>query len=1765
LYSRIKKITAVFTIVAFALSAPSGYAQQAASVTEAVSGISQASNLSSLRSSIAGQASPHISPELNPYLITIPSEAGKIDEIHQGKYDQPLVVHIQDVHANYEAQLNIKEIIGHLVKNHNFSLVQVEGATSKKLDPAVLKPSYLQEANLKLADLLLREGRITGVDAFAIETKEAVEFYGIEERALYEENIRLFRTIYSHQEEVNVFTSSVHKMIDRIGRKALTPALLDFTRKAEEFLTDKIDFLAYLTYLNDTSEANNLMSLRDVKNVVKYPNLVRILKIEEAEESVDWPTLKKEVEKLKFQFAAKFPERGDIEETLSKLDTTEKGVRPRAYFLELTRLGGEAKIDFVMYPQIRKLAEFQIYQDEVDHKLLFEELKSFENYLKGVLFTNEDQKSLLETISYVSLLEEYFRLEMSREKLALYLIDEAEIKPSRIENRLEQLAKTYSVNFYASGNVALLDSYMEELERYYRVVLTRDKIFMEALSDRVEARDPMKTILVTGGFHKDALLEEYRNADYSYVVVSPGVDVTQGSENYVKIMLDDSAGNGSVFAGSFATREPDVRNPGQEIRGIVQSGAGFLLTGDIAGGRQVKASDIKKLLQGNVDQSNESRGSALTINNLSVSPYRTEVDGEFVTRTGEKGPFKGWSNNDSARQFEMVATVTQTASKREVESHSMTYMPENEDEIDGLRNSEINASQLVLLGTLAPAPKSELRFGPTDQSTAQSFAGLPQRAELRNGLGAAIYHRMMVEQRTKEAKKLFDFLDEQLHEDYRNLNGSSQTNRLSLGKTLANKLTIPLNTFFLPEGVVFDVQEPPHGVVSARSVPESTEGEAELVFAGVTIATIISDGLSISSTDQLYAVVEYVHAELRDGEDTLMENARKPTQRALEAINNLRNITLQESSFRELAFNETEGSSFLLNSILEGNEEGIDVSAFYSLVSAKTRIDDFTSDYFSDIRELSGIIDGADFTSELSARTLGLVEERAGLIQGTGREFITNLFTARAALIEAAYIQSRAELRTQEVGQEVIGKSEEALSLLRQLAENYSFNDQNLPTSLQNVALDLAQVEVLIDDGQFTQVYTILSRLVKQVNAATVNRLDFGEINIASLLSKRPIPIVILEVSRTVETQLQIVHEGDGMEGYEFLESVAAIRTRIQTAVTILHSELRTVFAIALQNSNVAKIQSGKVNTFFTSLAAVEKEINSLLNVNATFSQVDRVETHFKSLMTDFLTNSDLAIQVLDAELERFPGRSPAVPEMPRNLNVEVGALFVLIDGLRYAAAELNQAPDIAPSFAAPHLSTRVRDIVLQKIVAPINSEANNTNENLQNQDAAEQLLTVASLILQDAIPQNDVANLLTHFATIEKLLLEGSARSALGITDSVLEGINEIRQELGVSQKSELRLDFGTSLNPKVEQLLKTFGDVQLPLNKLTQPTNANPLNESPRISPELEIPAADVKDTVLFDGDILLPQDLSAIRATPEAISSFVTLSRSAALSAAEQARRGEAVNPFELVSITGADLVINSSVSEVLVTSVSDEATVGIVKALFLDSYPASQAVTVLPINTDDTDTAEAELLSIASSLGGHPDTLAIVYGVNINEVAASVLGRDELRTNPALGRLVLVDGYRGIAFTTFEEVMKQLNSDIVDRRGSTFLNARLAKLPHLARTSPTELLNEFVSVVIPHHASQLSTAIGDRYPGVIRILKRDPRDLIASGVERVRAYSSFQVFSSVALRKLGVDALIRQLPGVFEQMQHHQFQISLSASVSALLTHLQQVYRALAQSA
>src|SRR3989338_5442834 len=209
-----------------------------------------ATNITSAQPSIGIQITGPERVSLAPEFanLEIPEELGTVREIIPARSAQrksPVILHIQDAHGSYEAQIHIKKIISHLVKKYGFSLILVEGA-AQALKPDLFRFFKERSLNLKIADLLAQDGELTGAELYLLEASDQIKGIGVEDPESYADNLKTFRDLIGNQKEVQQFVKALRTRIEMLGSRKLDKELRDFLRSWQAWREEKTDLLGFL-------------------------------------------------------------------------------------------------------------------------------------------------------------------------------------------------------------------------------------------------------------------------------------------------------------------------------------------------------------------------------------------------------------------------------------------------------------------------------------------------------------------------------------------------------------------------------------------------------------------------------------------------------------------------------------------------------------------------------------------------------------------------------------------------------------------------------------------------------------------------------------------------------------------------------------------------------------------------------------------------------------------------------------------------------------------------------------------------------------------------------------------------------------------------------------------------------------------------------------------------------------------------------------------------------------------------------------------------------------------------------------------------------------------------------------------------------------------------------------------------------------------------------------------------------------------------------
>ncbi|MFA5390813.1 MAG: hypothetical protein WC331_05235 [Candidatus Omnitrophota bacterium] len=526
------------------------------------------------------------SRELPAYLsIDVPVELGTVDALYEAPAgaNPQFVLHIQNAHANYQAQMKIKQLLQYMNKKYGFKTIFVEGA-SEKLDADYLRLFPDQERNLKLCDELAKQGELTGVELFLMEqgtesevwsseygvkpaekksasgdtpyglqqTSNKVEALGIEEAALYKANYDALKKVFGAATDVNRFFKGFDAKLDRVASKTFTPETRALIADWKRFEQGRRDFMPFVKDLAKKSKKIMNVDLESLFAQVGWPQISRLLVIQQMEKNMDKT---KGVEE-QFALLKDLRTKGVSKELLATLENFTEGsiavgkstyeVSPREVLERLSSEAGPKGFKFSDYPAFSLYAGYVTLRSELDPKVLFEEIEYLFTQMLDTLAKEPQQKALLVLYRDGELLRKLLHLELNRAQWHQAVEAKERIAVPSLVSRLKDAV-------IASGDAVVrkdqqvmpkvFSGKMDELFtaglEFYDYAHKREAVFYKEMQTAMAERKITKAILITGGFHTDGMSDLFRENAISYGIVTPRLSEKSDEKFYRATMLQD--------------------------------------------------------------------------------------------------------------------------------------------------------------------------------------------------------------------------------------------------------------------------------------------------------------------------------------------------------------------------------------------------------------------------------------------------------------------------------------------------------------------------------------------------------------------------------------------------------------------------------------------------------------------------------------------------------------------------------------------------------------------------------------------------------------------------------------------------------------------------------------------------------------------------------------------------------------------------------------------------------------------------------------------------------------------------------------------------------------------------------------------------------------------------------------------------------------------------------------------------------------------------
>lgn len=173
----------------------------------------------------------------------------------------PLILHIQDVHMNQDAQRNISKTVASLLGSSKIDLIALEGATEDiPLQRFADFPN--RKAVEMTADYLLRENKISGpIHAALTHHGPLPRVLGIDDPFHYQANIKAFQDAAPQQEFMRDRLRSLQSTLDLQKETLYSPELLALDKQNKTYQNGKSSLGDYVQTLVKTAHSRSTPSI----------------------------------------------------------------------------------------------------------------------------------------------------------------------------------------------------------------------------------------------------------------------------------------------------------------------------------------------------------------------------------------------------------------------------------------------------------------------------------------------------------------------------------------------------------------------------------------------------------------------------------------------------------------------------------------------------------------------------------------------------------------------------------------------------------------------------------------------------------------------------------------------------------------------------------------------------------------------------------------------------------------------------------------------------------------------------------------------------------------------------------------------------------------------------------------------------------------------------------------------------------------------------------------------------------------------------------------------------------------------------------------------------------------------------------------------------------------------------------------------------------------------------------------------------------------
>ena len=470
--------------------------------------------------------------------FVLPYSYGQITSSHFASTDR-VIINIQDLHCHPNVQKNISNIIGLFDKQYGVKKIYLEGAYGE-VDTQWLKQTTETTVNNQLIDKMIDSGRLTGAEYYSLTNGRPNIIEGLESKQEYFENLQRFGDILESKQKIELILKALKESTQNLKTKYYERRQLKLEDLSNEYRSGKIGADKYFKLLAKHIDKLGI-------DLTKYENTINYIQLLIEQKTLNFEQTTKELQALVMILKQKLPYSTykillDSTENFSKMD------RLYGYLVNISRQYDlNLKANF---PELDRYFQYIELSQKINPLELITEEARLINEINTKFSTTRAQREVVFLVNFEKYLENYLTSKITAEDYEYYL------KNMSIYKKLW--------NKYVDTRVlSLLDKYLAEADKFYKVNTDRNKYFADNILKGIETSviepkadeaneirkimnnmDKVKRldIIVTGGFHTDSVSKILKDNNVSYIVITPNVTggIKLAEETYYKIAKEQS-------------------------------------------------------------------------------------------------------------------------------------------------------------------------------------------------------------------------------------------------------------------------------------------------------------------------------------------------------------------------------------------------------------------------------------------------------------------------------------------------------------------------------------------------------------------------------------------------------------------------------------------------------------------------------------------------------------------------------------------------------------------------------------------------------------------------------------------------------------------------------------------------------------------------------------------------------------------------------------------------------------------------------------------------------------------------------------------------------------------------------------------------------------------------------------------------------------------------------------------------------------------------